>query len=423
MKMTLAQKILARASNQSFVEAGQFVTASVDRMMVNDNIALIAQKFKQAGIPKMHDPDRVVVVFDHVFPATTVNHAEIIATGTAFMDELDIKHYLGAPGIAHQVMCERGFVLPGQLVLGTDSHSTMYGALGGAGAGIGITEMTYLLATGELWMQVPETVRFELTGKLPKMVTSKDVVLHLIGRFGGDYCQYKAIEYGGEAVAAMSLSQRMTIANMGAEFGAKFAMFEADQKTLDYLVQTPQVKEETPDLQAFYADEGAEYSAHHTIDVSDLEPQVACPHSPDNVKDISAVGGKKIHQAYLGSCTNARLEDIELAAELLKDNKIAKGTRLLVVPASQQVLLDATKAGHVETLLQAGAHVLASGCGACAGIHSGLLADNEVCISSTNRNFPGRMGSTKSELYLSSPAVVVASAIRGEITDPRDITQ
>ncbi len=414
--MTMAEKIFARTSGQATVAPGDYVTAAVDRMMANDAIMLIERFFKKASISKIADPDKLVVVFDHFFPAQTADQADKIAVSVDMLEALGVTHYLGAPGVSHQVMSERGFVRPGQLIMGTDSHSTLYGAFGAAGAGIGGLDMAYLLANGSTWFQVPDTVRFNLRGRMGEAVDSKDIVLHLIGRFGSDYCQYKAIEYAGEVAAAMTMSQRMTVANMGVEFGAKFALFAADQVTIDYLSEVT----EDP-IAPFGPDPGANYVAEHEVDISGLAPQIACPHSPDNVKAVSDVAGLKIDQAYLGSCTNCRVEDLAVAAQVLKGKKVAKHTRLLVAPASQQVLLDATKAGYVETLVESGAHILAATCGACMGLHSGLLGPSEVCISSTNRNFPGRMGSAEAQLYLASPASVAASAIRGEITDPRDI--
>ena len=398
------------------MSAGDFVTANVDRMMINDMIALVLQTLKKAGTKSLKHPERAVVMFDHVFPPQNDMHANMISMSEKGMKALGIENYLGAPGVAHQVMCERGYVEPGRLVLGTDSHTTMYGALGAAGAGIGATEMAFLLATGALWFQVPPTIRFNLTGQLKNYITGKDVVLYLIGKYGGDYGQYKAIEYGGPTAQDMSISQRMTIANMGAEFGTKFAMFESDLKTVDYLEQAG-VSEPT----TFGPDEGASYDAMHEIDVSDLQSQVATPGNPENTVNIGGLSEVKINQAYLGSCTNARMEDLEIAASILEGRKISKDIRMLVAPASQEVMLKATKAGYIETLVGAGAHILPSGCGACAGLHSGLLGDDEVCLSSTNRNFPGRMGSASAQVYLASPAVVAASAITGKITDPSEV--
>ncbi len=413
---TMAEKILARASGCSSVTAGDFVTASVDRMMINDMITMVLKTLQKAGIKTIKNADHAVVMFDHLFPPQNDVQANMIAMSEKGLSEYGIDNYLGAPGVAHQVMCERGYVEPGNLVLGTDSHSTMYGALGAAGAGIGATEMAFLLATGNLWFQAPQTIRFNLFGELGEFVTGKDVVLHLIGKHGGDYGQYKAIEYGGPTAGAMSVSKRMTIANMGAEFGAKFAMFEADQKTIDYLKQAGVSEPKT-----FKPDEGAEYEAVHEVDVSALQSQVATPGNPENTVNVDELSDIMIKQAYLGSCTNARMEDLEIASRILGGQKIKSGIRMLVAPASQEVMLRAAKAGYIEKLVEAGAHILPSGCGACAGLHSGLMGDNEVCLSSTNRNFPGRMGSPTAQVYLASPAVVAASALTGRITDPREI--
>ena len=414
---TMAEKILARASGQISVSPGEFITANVDRIMINDMVSVVLKTLKKAGVRSLKNADRAVVVFDHLFPPQSDFHANLISASEQGMKELGINNYLGAPGVAHQVLCERGYIEPGTLVLGTDSHTTMYGALGAASAGIGATEMAYLLATGTLWFQVPPTIRFNLNGQLREYVTGKDIVLHLIGKFGGDYSQYKAIEYGGPTARDLSISQRMTIANMGAEFGAKFAMFEADAKALDYLSKAGVASPVN-----FRPDEGAQYEIVHEIDVSALRPQVATPGNPENTVDVGGLSDVEISQAYLGSCTNARLEDLEVASKILDGHQISKKIRMLVAPASQDVMLNATREGFIETLVRAGAHILPSGCGACAGLHSGLLGDNEICLSSTNRNFPGRMGSPSAQVYLASPAVVAASAITGRITDPREVT-
>ncbi len=287
--------------------------------------------------------------------------------------------------------------------------------MGAAGTGLGLTEVTYVLATGELWLRVPPTVRFVLDGKAAAGIMSKDVVLHLAGRFGTEVAQYRAIEFAGPAAERMTVSSRLTMANMGIELGAKFAFFEADETTCAYL------RERTDEpVSPFGPDAGAGYEAVHEIDISGLEPQIACPHNPGNAKPVSAVGRVRVHQAFLGSCTNARLEDLAVAAEILEGRKVDPGTRLLVTPASAQVLLDATRAGYIEILLEAGAHLTTPGCGACPGGHGGLLAPGEVCLSSTNRNFRGRMGSPEAEVYLGSPASVAAAAVAGHIVDPRE---
>jgi homoaconitate hydratase family protein len=415
MAMTMAEKVLARTSGRESVAAGEYVTARVDRVMAHEAFTICALNLVRLGIEQVFDPDKILVILDHYFPAPTEQMARGHKIARDLSEKFGIKHFLGHAGICHQVLTERGHVLPGHLVFGTDSHSTTYGAVGAAGNGIGLTEMTYVLATGELWMRVPPTIRFELEGELAPTVMSKDVVLHLAGRFGTEVAAYRSIEYAGPAAQAMTIASRMTMANMGVELGAKFAFFEADAVTREYLAK--RVKAEVP---LFGPDSDAEYEAVHTVRLSDLEPQIACPHNPGNVKPVSEVRGQRVDQAFLGSCTNARLEDFAVAARILEGRQVHPGTRLLVTPASREVYLEATRAGYTEILLEAGAHITASGCGACPGGHNGLIAAGEVCISATNRNFRGRMGSPDAEVYLGSPASVAAAAVAGEIADPRE---
>jgi 3-isopropylmalate/(R)-2-methylmalate dehydratase large subunit len=411
---TMAEKILGRAAGRERVEAGTYVTARADRAMAHEAFVLCALQLAKLGIDRVFDPDRVIVILDHYFPAPTERMAQGHKLARELAQRFGLRHFLGHAGICHQVLTERGLVRPGELVFGTDSHSTTYGALGAAGNGIGITEMTWVLATGELWMRVPSTIRFELAGALPPGIMSKDVVLHLAGRFGTEVAQYRAIEFGGPAAAALSIASRMTMANMGIELGAKFAFFPADAVTCAYLA--PRVG---GPVEPFGPDPDARYEAVHAVDVSALEPQVACPHSPGNVRPVAAVAGTPVHQAFLGSCTNARLEDLAVAAAILDGRHVHPRTRLLVTPASHAVMLEATRRGYLTTLLEAGAHVTASGCGACPGGHNGVVAAGEVCLSSTNRNFRGRMGSPDAQVYLASPASVAAAAVAGEIVDPR----
>lgn len=415
MGMTMAEKVLARTSGQESVTAGQYVTAKVDRMMTHEGFVACAMTLQGMQIDKLYDPDRVVVLFDHYFPAPMAKYADFHKYGREAVKAFGIKNYLGYPGVCHQVMCEKGFVLPGQLILGTDSHSSTYGAFGAAGAGIGTTEMSYVMATGELWMQVPYSIRITLKGEPGNGLSAKDVILHITGTYGTDFAQYRSIEFVGPLADQMNLAGRMTFSNMGVEVGAKFAFFKADQKTLDYL----KTRTDEP-LEKFGPDENAAYEREINVDVTGLSPQVACPHNPGNVKPIEEIGDVPVDQAYLGSCTNGRLEDIAIGAKIIAGKKVSDNTRLLVVPASREVMMEATKAGYISTLMEAGAHILPPGCGACLGGHMGLIGGGEVCISSTNRNFPGRMGSEKSEVYLSSSATVAASAITGKITDPRE---
>ncbi len=415
MGMTMAEKVLARASGRDVAAAEEYVTASVDRVMAHEAFAASCLLLQSNDVSSFAKPDRIVVVMDHWYPAPTVRYAQAHAICQHFAEKFGVKNYLGGAGVCHQVLPERGFIRPGELVLGTDSHSTTYGALGAAGAGIGLTEMAWVLATGSLWMQVPPTIRFRLTGNPGPALMSKDVMLCIAGRYTTEVAQYQSVEFAGPLAEGMSIASRMTMSNMAAEIGAKFAFFAADEKTVAYL--TGRVKGE---VSTFGPDPDAEYSADYEVDVSGLEPQVACPDDPGNVVSAREVAGTKVDQFFLGSCTNARLEDLAVAADILKGKKVHPRSRLIVTPASKEVYLDALRAGYLETLAEAGAVITSSGCGACPGSHMGLLAPGEVCLSTTNRNFKGRMGSPEAKIYLASPATVAASASEGEIVDPRE---
>jgi len=415
MGMTMAEKILARASGRKSLAGGEYVTARIDRVMCHEAFVLCALNLLKVGVKRVFDPDRVIVILDHYFPAPTEQMANGHALARQFVEQFGVGHFLGHAGICHQVLTEQGFIRPGDLVLGTDSHSTTYGAVGAAGAGIGLTEMAYVLATGELWFRVPPTIRFVLEGDPSPGIMSKDLVLHLAGRFGTEVAQYRAVEYAGPVARRLSIASRMTMANMGVELGAKFAFFAADETACSYLRE--RTKEPVAEL---FPDDDAAYESTHEIDLSGLEPQIACPHNPGNVKPVGEVAGLRVQQAFLGSCTNARLEDFAVAAAILRGRKVHPETRLLVTPASQQVYLEATKSGYTEILLEAGAAITASGCGACPGGHNGIVGANEVCISTTNRNFRGRMGSPDAQIYLGSPASVAAAAVAGRIVDPRE---
>lgn len=416
MAMTMAEKVLARASGRDAVSPGEYVTAAVDRMMAHEAFAACCGILQSTGVSKFHDPDRVVVVIDHWFPAPNVQYARVHAVCRHYAKKFGVRNYLGPAGICHQVMAEQGLIRPGDLVLGTDSHSTTYGALGAAGAGIGLTEMAWVLATGSLWMRVPPTIRFRLTGRPGVALMSKDIILHIAGRFTTEVAQYASVEFTGPVAEAMTVPSRMTMSNMGVEIGAKFAFFPADAKTAEYL--RGRLDGEPP---TFGPDPDAHYAAGYEVDVSRLEPQVACPDDPGNVHPVSAVAGTKVDQFFLGSCTNARLEDLEVAARILRGYRVHPSSRLIVTPASRQVYLDALKAGYLEALAEAGAVITPAACGACPGSHMGILAPGEVCLSTTNRNFKGRMGSPDAQVYLASPATVAASAIAGQITDPREL--
>jgi len=416
MGMTLAEKILARASGRSTVKAGDYVVASIDLAMIHEGMRGVYPILKEAGVKKLWDPERVVSIIDHWVPAPTVEAAVHHQTVRKAAEEYGIRHAYGEKaGICHQVLPEKGHVVPGDLIVGTDSHTTTYGAFGAAATGIGYSEMAYVLATGKLWFRVPETLRFQMDGELPKGVMSKDLLLHIAGRYSAEVAQYKAIEFTGSTARKMSLASRMTMSNMSVELGAKFGFFEPDDKVIDFLNGRAKKAYSLiqPDLDAIY-------ESVHRVDASILEPQVAFPHNIDNVKSISRVERVKIDQAFIGSCTNGRIEDLRVAAQILKGKKVHPQVRLIVVPASWEVYREALRAGILETLVDAGALICNSTCGPCFGGHMGLLAPGERCIASINRNFQGRMGSPESEVYLGSPATVAASALEGVIADPRN---
>ena len=417
MSSTISEKILARASGNKKVEAGEIVDASVDLAMSHDNAALVSKVFKEIGVDKVWDPDKIVIILDHRAPANIIKAAEAHKSIREFVRSQNIKNFYDiGEGICHQVVPEKGFVKPGMLIVGTDSHTTTYGAFGAFSTGIGATEMACVWATGKLWLRVPETIKMIIKGKLQDMVMAKDVILYIIGKIGSDGANYKAIEFYGETVRNFSVASRMTISNQAMEAGAKAAIVPPDEKTLDYLKS--RVK---GDVEPISADKDANYEDVLEFDVSDLEPQIACPHAVDNVKPVSEVAGIEINQAVLGSCTNGRLEDLEIAARILEGRRIASNVRMIVVPASREVYLEALKKGYIEIFLKAGATIINPGCGPCLGAHQGVLASGERAITSTNRNFRRRMGSPDSEIYLASPATVAASAIKGEIADPREV--
>lgn len=416
--MTMAERILARAAGRDRVSAGEFVTAEIDLALLHDIFA--AQVFSilsDAGVDRLHDADRAVVVVDHLVPAPSAGAAAAHEQIRSDVKRLGIDSFYDAGrGICHQLLPEQGHIRPGTLVVGTDSHTTTYGALGAGGTGIGTSDMVYALATGQLWFRVPPTIRFELSGYLASGVYWKDVILHLAGRFGADMAQYKSMEFGGPAVAEADMSSRLTVSNMAVEIGAKFGLFPADEVTDSYLRDHGGTG-----CEPFGPDPDAVYEAVHEISLGGLTPQIALPHEVDRVTPISDVQGLEINQAFLGSCTNGRLEDLRVAADVVRGNQVAPGVRFLVAPASKEVLKEAARTGTLNTLIEAGATILAPGCGPCFGGHGGLLGPNERCIGSHNRNFPGRMGSSEAEIYLASPASVAASAITGAITDPREI--
>ena len=427
---TFAQKALARAAGLDSVIPGQVVDARPDRILSHDNTAAIADIFAEFGLERVRDPERLAITLDHASPPPTARHAQNHAEVRDFVKQQGVRHFFEVGrGICHQVLSEEALVLPGQLILGADSHTTHFGWLGAFGAGVGRNEVAALWATGELWLRVPESQLITLTGQLGPGVTSKDLCLHLIGMLGADGGLYASVEFNGPGLSALSLESRMVIPNMMAELGAKNAYLPADQAVFDWLAPRLAHRTELPEgicldeiaSGAMYPDSGAVYAHEISLALDEIEPQIVCPHRVDNVQPLSSIGRQRVHQAFIGTCTNGRLEDIAEAARVLKGQRIAAGTRLLVVPASSEVLLAATERGYLATLLHAGAVIGPPGCGPCMGNHLGVLAPGEVCISSGNRNFRGRMGQPDADIYLASPAVVAASAVMGYITDPGSV--
>ena len=417
--MNIIEKILANASGKRQVSSGEIVEAKIDVAMIHDLTGPLAIKsFRNIGAKKVWDNKRIVVILDHIVPASSVISANLHRIVRNFVKEQNIKNFydVGRGGVCHQVMPEKGHVRPGEVIVGADSHTCTYGAFGAFATGIGSTEMAAVFATGKLWFRVPEVIKVNVTGKFRKLVTAKDLTLNVVGKIGADGAIYKGLEFSGSTIRNLSVDGRMVLCNMAVEMGAKAGIIEPDEKTLDY------IKGRTDKaVKPVKSDSDAVYEKVLDVDVSDLEPQVAVPHSVDNVKPVSVVEDTKVDQAFIGSCTNGRLEDLRSAAQVLKDKKIARGVRLVVIPASQEIYLNALNEGLIKTFMEAGATIGNPNCGPCLGGHMGLMAEDEVCISSSNRNFVGRMGSTKSYVYLASPATVAASAITGKITDPRKV--
>lgn len=415
MGMTFVEKVLSEKSGKN-VRAGEIVYVQPDVVMSHDNAYAVSASFYQLGIDKVKNPDKIVLLFDHCTPPSTqqyaVNHKKV----REFALKQGIKHFFDVrEGVCHQILPEKGFIAPGKLVLGTDSHTTTYGAFGAFSCGIGRSEMSVIYATGEIWLRVPETMRIKLEGKLPPGTYPKDVILYVAGQIGTDGALFQAVEFQGEVITEMSVAGRMTLCNMAVEMGAKAGYIIPDQKTLDWLNGRIDYS-----YQIIKSDENARYSNQLIYNLETLEPQVACPHDVGNVCGVSAAKGRQIDQCLIGTCTNGRLEDLKVAAEILSGKQVAPGVRLYIVPASRQVYLDALDSGILRTLVESGAVILNPGCGPCAGVHAGLLAPGEVCLSTANRNFKGRMGSTEAEIYLASPATVAASALAGKIVDVRE---
>lgn len=419
MGYTMSEKILAKASGNKTLNAGDIVWANIDKAMMDDILGprvQIAEKMEEI-CDKVWDTDKTVIISDHYTPPASVKQAEIVKFTRDWACSHNIDNYYEFVGPCHQIMAERGHVVPGTVILGTDSHTCTGGAFGAFATGVGSTEMMGVLVTGQTWMRVPETIKVKWNGNLPKGVMAKDVSLATIAKIGHAGATYKAVEYTGSTIKGLSLDERMCISNMAVEMGAKVGLIEPDEKVIEFL------KEHGVDYtgELIRSDDDATYCESLSFDAESLVPQVACPHKVDNVFAIPDIAPTQIHQAYLGSCTGGRLNDLHAAAEVLKGQKIAKGVRMLVSPASDEIWRKAAADGTLQILADAGADILGPTCGVCVGLHSGMLAAGENCITSSNRNFIGRMGSKEAGIYLGSPLSVAAAAIAGKIIDPRDV--
>ena len=416
--MTLTEKILAAHTYKKKVSPGEFINVRVDLILANDITAPIAIKeFQRIGVKRVFDPRKIVMVADHFVPNKDIASAEQVKIMRNFAREQGILYFdVGQMGIEHALLPEQGLVLPGDAVIGADSHTVTYGALGAFATGMGSTDVAAAMATGDIWMKVPSTIKFIYHGSLAKWVGGKDLILYTIGNIGIDGALYSAMEFTGEAIEALPMDGRFTMANMAVEAGAKAGIFQVDRETLDYI--KPRAKRT---YTVYESDGDAEYSQVLEYDVSTLEPQVALPHSPGNTKPVNQVGNITIDQVVVGSCTNGHLSDLQAAAQILKGRKVHSRVRCIIIPATQQIYLDALKEGLIEAFIESGAVVSTPTCGPCLGGYMGILAAGERCISTTNRNFVGRMGSPKSEVYLSNPAVAAASAIMGRIASPQEV--
>lgn len=416
MGQTFTEKVLGRKAGKN-VQAGEVVTVAPDYVLSHDNSAAIIKEFQKLGVARVKAPERIVIVLDHIVPAADEKYAQNHKSIREFVAAQGIPHFYDInAGICHQVLPEQGFALPGLVIVGSDSHTPSYGALGAFATGIGRTETACTWATGEIWLRVPETMRVDLAGRFRPGVSAKDLSLKLIGDHGAEKANYKAVEFAGPAAGGLSVGARLTLANMSAEMGAKNGYFAPDATVLKWL----EGRARGP-FTVMVSDPDARYESVLAYDLDALEPQVACPHTVDNVKPVSAVAGKPVNQVLIGTCTNGRLEDLETAAAILKGRRIHPSVRVLVIPASWEVYREALGSGALATLVDAGCVILNSGCGPCLGAHEGLMAAGEVCLSTSNRNFQGRMGHRDSEIYLASPATAAATALAGVITDPRGL--
>jgi len=411
---TISEKILSRASGKPAL-SDDFVIANIDYAMAHDGTSVLATKaFKEMGAKKVWDPERIIIPFDHIAPANNENAAKLQKSIREWIKDQGIKNFFDVgEGICHQVLPEQGFAMPGKLIIGADSHSCTYGAFGAFATGVGATDMAEIFATGKLWLRVPQTIRINVDGKLQKGVSAKDMTLFIIKNVGADGANYKAIEYYGQTISDLSIPQRMTLCNMSIEMGAKTGIVPPDEKTFKYLEGIARDKY-TP----VYADKDAKYCEEYNFDAQDLEPQIAIPHEVDNVTGVGTVAGTPLDQVFIGSCTNGRFEDLKIVANILDGKKVK--VRTIVLPASRSVLIEATESGIIATLLRSGVIIAPPGCGPCLGAHLGVICEGETCLSTSNRNFKGRMGAG-GLIYLSSPETAAASALKGEIADPREL--
>ena len=419
MAMTMTQKILASHAGLESVTAGQLIEANLDLTLANDITGPVAiREMEKAGFEHVFDKNKIALVMDHFAPNKDIKSAEQCLTCRNFSGKQEIVNFfdVGQMGIEHALLPEKGLVGPGELIIGADSHTCTYGALGAFSTGVGSTDLAAGMATGKAWFRVPSAIKFNLTGSLPKYVSGKDVILHIIGKIGVDGALYRSMEFAGDGVASLTMDDRFTICNMAIEAGAKNGIFPVDDKTRAYI--KGRVNREVTE---FAADPDAQYDEEYTINLSELRPTVACPHLPENTKTVDELGKIEIQQSVIGSCTNGRIQDMRDAAAILKGRKVKSNVRTIVIPATQEIYLQCIEEGLAKIFVEAGAIVSTPTCGPCLGGHMGILAHDEKAISTTNRNFVGRMGHVSSEIYLANPAVAAASAVTGYITDPAEL--
>ncbi len=414
MGATLIEKIIRHNTGNETAKAGDIVTVNVDRVMVHDIfIPFVKDKFEEMGFTGLWDPEKMVLIYDHLVPASQTDDTRHFHAGDEFAEKYGLVHVHRSDGVCHQLMTEQGYVKPGDIVFGTDSHTTTYGCVGAFSTGVGYTEMASILGTGKLWVRVPETIRVNINGTLPENVQSKDVILRILGDLRSDGATYKSLEFAGDTVDRMSVASRMTMSNMAIECGAKCGLFAPDQKTAEYCG----VELDTF-MQELHGDEDASYEKVLNYRAEEFVPVMACPSQVDNIHPVAELVGKKIDQVFLGSCTNGRLEDLKAAAEVLEGKHIAPFVKMIVTPASRDIYEAASKAGYIRTLVQAGAMVTHPGCGLCCGRAGGILTDDEVVVATNNRNFLGRMGTSKVQIYLASPKTAANCALQGKIVIP-----